>query len=69
MQGDSGDAPLHRPGLTSDTQNVLNGPLGVLVRFGSFGCLSVGSFVARIRPQAAGARKLRPFNGAALGFS
>ena len=52
VQGDSGDAPLHRPGQTSDTLNFLNGPLGTLMRLGSSGRRSVGKFVVRIHTLA-----------------
>ena len=40
-------SPLHRPGSASDSCNFQNGPLGVLVRFSSFGRQSVGKLVTR----------------------
>ena len=37
MQGNSGNAALHRPDWTPDSHNFLDRPLGTLVRFDSFG--------------------------------
>ena len=47
VQGDSGDAPLHRPGQLPDTHNFLDGPYGVLMRLGSLGRQSTGKLGAR----------------------
>ena len=48
--------------LTSDF--FLTGLLGMLVRFGSFGCRSIGKFVARIHPEGLEPGPLGPFASA-----
>ena len=64
VQRDSGNAPLHRPGWTSDTRFFLDGPLGMLVRIGSFGCQSACNSVAHIHPESS----QRQLAGVALNF-
>ena len=49
VQGDSGDAPLHHPGQTSDSRSILEGPSGMLVRAPLAASLSANSLPAYIQ--------------------